>query len=379
MKTEADIERNWSRSLEWRGDCRYAVMIAKVIAGYYKSVRLQRKLKIEVLSNDNAFLNYHPFYFTQRTLFARFQINTTSPPHSQFIKKPHLEAEEATEPDSLLTTIATRNKQGKNSFVSVVVAYGNGSDIGTKHFRAVNVVLRNLWRCEWRFVLHGLDNINTNPYMVWKSFDRPVFPSEYERTKMREVEEPRRLTDPTNVNGSTWVIPLKLTISSIHLIQLCCKPDEVPSRVFSVSILNITSNEVLVTWKYRHQHSRCLRTYEVELRSECSTYEMFERVNPKDTIFLSFHYVGKDLFKTYLIPEVKWWAWYVVTSLGEELKENPLHPVLPYPSSLKAQITFVKSHGFANFLKAAYLELYPTTYIRVSEIQTQGFIYFWDY
>ncbi|KAJ8927332.1 hypothetical protein NQ314_020213 [Rhamnusium bicolor] len=69
---EADIEQNWSKSLEWRGDARYAAMIVKVIAGYYKSVRVKRKLKIEVLSNDNAFLNYHPFYFTQRTLFARY-------------------------------------------------------------------------------------------------------------------------------------------------------------------------------------------------------------------------------------------------------------------------------------------------------------------
>ncbi|KAJ8946572.1 hypothetical protein NQ318_008302 [Aromia moschata] len=45
---EADIEQNWSRSLEWRADCRYAAMITKVIAGYYKSVWIERKLKIEI-------------------------------------------------------------------------------------------------------------------------------------------------------------------------------------------------------------------------------------------------------------------------------------------------------------------------------------------
>jgi len=41
-----------------------------------------------LLSNDNAFLSYHPFPFTQRTLLARFQVNETDLPHFQFIRKP---------------------------------------------------------------------------------------------------------------------------------------------------------------------------------------------------------------------------------------------------------------------------------------------------
>ena len=43
-----------------------------------------------LLSNDNAFLSYHPFPFTQRTLTARFQVNNTRPPHVQLIRKPVL-------------------------------------------------------------------------------------------------------------------------------------------------------------------------------------------------------------------------------------------------------------------------------------------------
>lgn len=45
-----------------------------------------------LLSNDNAFLSYHPFPFTQRTLTARFQVNNTRPPHVQLIRKPALGA-----------------------------------------------------------------------------------------------------------------------------------------------------------------------------------------------------------------------------------------------------------------------------------------------
>lgn len=43
-----------------------------------------------LLSNDNAFLSYHPHPFTQRTLTARFQVNNTEPPHVQLITKPVL-------------------------------------------------------------------------------------------------------------------------------------------------------------------------------------------------------------------------------------------------------------------------------------------------
>lgn len=45
-----------------------------------------------LLSNDNAFMNYYPHYFTQRTLTARFQMNNTKPPHVQMVRKPVLTA-----------------------------------------------------------------------------------------------------------------------------------------------------------------------------------------------------------------------------------------------------------------------------------------------
>lgn len=45
-----------------------------------------------LLSNDNAFLSYHPHPFSQRTLTARFQVNNTLPPHVQLLRKPVLTA-----------------------------------------------------------------------------------------------------------------------------------------------------------------------------------------------------------------------------------------------------------------------------------------------
>ena len=49
-------------------------------------------VRYALLSNDNAFLSYHPHPFSQRTLTACFQVNNTRPPHVQLLRKPVLTA-----------------------------------------------------------------------------------------------------------------------------------------------------------------------------------------------------------------------------------------------------------------------------------------------
>lgn len=46
--------------------------------------------RYSLLSNDNGFLNFYPYFFEQRTLNARFQMNNTKPKSVQLIKKPVL-------------------------------------------------------------------------------------------------------------------------------------------------------------------------------------------------------------------------------------------------------------------------------------------------
>jgi L-iduronidase len=46
-------------------------MVAAVIASHHDVMVRQQGLPLQLLSNDNAFLSYHPHYFTQRTLLAR--------------------------------------------------------------------------------------------------------------------------------------------------------------------------------------------------------------------------------------------------------------------------------------------------------------------
>ncbi|XP_056642505.1 alpha-L-iduronidase isoform X2 [Diorhabda sublineata] len=350
---EADIETNWSKSLEWRGDVRYAYMVAKVIADYYKSVKRERKLKIELLGNDNGFLNYHPFYFTQRTLFARFQVNTTTPPHNQFIKKPvyslmallsflgesWILTPTQPSPDPLLTTIATRSvTQHKQAFVSVLVAYGNESydDNSQANRRNISLKIEGFEVRDWKFIVYKLDNIETNPFKVWRKMGSPVFPDQQQRYKMREVEDPKRLFTPTDVLNSEIILNLSLSIPSVHLIHVCSKTEKLPRKVTAVRFYNVTWNEVLITWKYPYNDSKCLQKFEVELKpSKCSNrkssnssrHRRFERINPLDTIFMSFHQVGKggnELCEgtrgTYRVRAVDYWD-----------RVGKFSEIMPYP------------------------------------------------
>lgn len=119
---EADPLVGWSLPQAWRADVTYAAMVVKVglppgappAAGGGRAAGSQGRgcphpqviaqhqdrlvanssfpVRYALLSNDNAFLSYHPHPFAQRTLTARFQVNDTRPPHVQLLRKPVLSA-----------------------------------------------------------------------------------------------------------------------------------------------------------------------------------------------------------------------------------------------------------------------------------------------
>uniref|UniRef100_A0A671QFG7 Alpha-L-iduronidase n=1 Tax=Sinocyclocheilus anshuiensis TaxID=1608454 RepID=A0A671QFG7_9TELE len=73
---EADPLVGWNKPLTWRADVTYAAMVVKVISQHQNLLMADQNSTINytLLSNDNAFLSYHPHPFTQRTLTARFQM-----------------------------------------------------------------------------------------------------------------------------------------------------------------------------------------------------------------------------------------------------------------------------------------------------------------
>ncbi|KAK4297171.1 hypothetical protein Pmani_030388 [Petrolisthes manimaculis] len=84
INDEGDFMKGWWRGLTWRADARYPAMVARAVALH---LPLLSSLRYELLSFDNAFLNYRPSFFDQRTLVARFQMNSSLPVHVQMVKK----------------------------------------------------------------------------------------------------------------------------------------------------------------------------------------------------------------------------------------------------------------------------------------------------
>ncbi|XP_077606596.1 LOW QUALITY PROTEIN: alpha-L-iduronidase [Crocuta crocuta] len=69
---EADPLVGWSLPQPWRADVTYAALVVKVIAQHQNLLVANASSRVHyaLLSNDNAFLSYHPHPFTQRTLTA---------------------------------------------------------------------------------------------------------------------------------------------------------------------------------------------------------------------------------------------------------------------------------------------------------------------
>merc|ERR1712216_761809 len=72
--------------LDWRGDARYASMVAKIMDQHLQQIALHGNDTLENkgvvyrrMSNDSAFLNYGSpeHVFKQRTLVSRFMMNET--------------------------------------------------------------------------------------------------------------------------------------------------------------------------------------------------------------------------------------------------------------------------------------------------------------
>ena len=71
VNNEGDPEVTWDKDRWWRGDCTYASTVCQAIVRRILSWNYTNPLSW--FSNDNGFLSYHPFHFTQRTLLARLK------------------------------------------------------------------------------------------------------------------------------------------------------------------------------------------------------------------------------------------------------------------------------------------------------------------
>ncbi|XP_069119455.1 alpha-L-iduronidase-like [Argopecten irradians] len=350
---EGDPLVGWSKSEVWRADATYAAMVTKVI-GQHQNIILRGGTKgaqmfnFSLLSNDNAFLSWYPYQFTQRTLNARFQINNTHPPHTQFLRKPVHAAMVLLSllGDHQLSVNLSKNVSGggqvtNDSFVGVmaschvprstdnsgsrqitIVLY-NSNDTQSSTYRTVSVsvqVIGDMFDANLNQTMiagYTVDNDikSGNVYVMWRKFGKPKYPSPKQFLVLRQHEGPHRflLSKFDSVFRSSILLNITLPQPSVKVLHICEKPRKPPGHVTMVTLYNITSGQVLIGWSDSHVTTKCILTYEVEFSYQ-SLYGPYNRVNKYDIIVTAFVYAPSLSFEDhsvmgyYRIRVVDYWG-----------------------------------------------------------------------
>ena len=188
---EGDPIVTWSRPYDFHNDIRYPAMIVKIIDRHFSEIIANPTYKdtnFGLISNDNGFLTYTPNYFSQRTLTARFQVNSTdnkAPLWTHLVPKSALTAMgflsklydsklsyedfgqfNASEVGVILTT---ESKQPYKNFAGVLY---NSADDDMDESKVVKVTL-DVSKITSRMkepvgMINILDNEFGNPYKTWK-------------------------------------------------------------------------------------------------------------------------------------------------------------------------------------------------------------------
>lgn len=342
---EADPLVGWSRPQEWRADVTYAAMVVKVI-NQHQDLLLRdpsSTVNYTLLSNDNAFLSYHPHPFTQRTLTARFQVNNTQPPHVQLIRKPVLAVmgllallgeiqvqaqvwNSAGTNDSTVGVLASSHEPGtaggSDSWQASVLIYNSDDNSSSSRTDEVTVSVKGLAaQSGLVYVTYHIDNNVTNPYKLWQSMGSPAFPTAQQFRRLRSVQDPR-VDGPREVPaGGALTLKASLSLPSVLLVHVCAQPKAEPDQVNGLRFMRITRGQVLVVWSDHCVNSKCIKTFEVEFSSD---KKPFSRVNNQDTIFTSYVHSpeDEDVSGLYRVRAVDYWSRPGSYSLPERYSEE---------------------------------------------------------
>ncbi|XP_047237082.1 alpha-L-iduronidase isoform X2 [Girardinichthys multiradiatus] len=293
---EADPLVGWSNPQEWRADVTYAAMVVKVIKQHQDLLLANpnNTINYTLLSNDNAFLSYHPHPFTLRTLTARFQVNNTQPPHVQLIRKPALTVmgllallgetqvlaqvlNSGSEQNSTLGVLVSIHKPvihgGSDSWQAAVLVYNSDDNSTSRRTDDVTVTLEGLAEQKGLvYVTYYMDNSVTNPYQLWQSMGRPDYPTAQQFRDLRSVESPQAEGPWKVPAGDTLSLKAKLSLPSVLLVHVCAQPEAVPDQVNGLRFIRITKGQVLIIWSDHCDDSKSLSHQKVNL---CPSHKSF--------------------------------------------------------------------------------------------------------
>ncbi|XP_069834137.1 alpha-L-iduronidase isoform X2 [Dendropsophus ebraccatus] len=346
---EADPLVGWSTPQSWRGDVTYAAMVIKVIDQHLDFLHSdgESSMNYTLLSNDNAFMNYYPHYFTQRTLTARFQMNNTKPPHVQMVRKPVLtvmgllallgEAEISTymlrdmhtsSNDSTVGVIASvhepKDGDQADSWQSTILLYASDDNRTSTDINFLTLNLTHFPKSkDLMYVTYYMDNTLTNPFLEWQKGGSPDFPSVEEFKHIRNAEDPIMEGPFLFPKDGDMVRKVELPVPSVLLVHICEQPHSPPGKVSRLDLITLFEGQVALTWSDEYVGTRCLKTYEVEFSPDGISYC---RINPRNIFFTLFTYSPEsgDVYGFYRVRAVNYWDISGLYSAPEEYTEKTL-------------------------------------------------------
>ncbi|XP_021116102.1 alpha-L-iduronidase isoform X2 [Heterocephalus glaber] len=275
---EADPLVGWLLPQPWRADVTYAALVVK---HQNLLVANASTAQYKLLSNDNAFLSYHPHPFSQRTLTARFQVNNTRPPHVQLLRKPVLTAmgllalldgeqlwAEVSRAGAVLDSNHTvgvlasahRPEGPDDAWRATVLVYAS-DDTRAHPDRRVPVTVRLLGVPAGPGLVYTtryLDNRLCSPQREWRRAGRPAFPSAEQFRRMRAAEDPVAAAPrPFPVGGRLTLRP-ELALPSLLLVHVCARPSGPPGQVTRLRVLPLTRGQLALVWSDERVGTKCV-------------------------------------------------------------------------------------------------------------------------
>uniref|UniRef100_A0A8D2CW34 Alpha-L-iduronidase n=1 Tax=Sciurus vulgaris TaxID=55149 RepID=A0A8D2CW34_SCIVU len=279
---EADPLVGWSQPQPWRTDGTYAAMVVKVIAQHQNLLvaNTSSSLHYALLSNDNAFLSYHPHPFSQRTLTARFQVNNTHPPHVQLLRKPVLTAM------GLLALLDGEQLWAEVSRERVVLDSNHTVGVLASAHRPKGPV--DAWRAT--VLIYASDDTRAHPNrsipVTLRLFGVPPGPGERGSGPAGRSSPPRSSSDACDPaaaaprplpGGSRLTLHAELALPSLLLVHVCARPEKPPGQVTRLRVLPLTRGQLALVWSDERVGSKCLWTYEIQFSPVGEVYAPVSR------------------------------------------------------------------------------------------------------
>ena len=307
---EGDPEVGWSEPRPWRADVTYAAIAVKILEQHLRAYE-HSGVDFQLLSNDNAFLSYVPYQFEQRTLLARFQMNSTISNEGsasktswvQFFIKPIYAAltmmsysyeskivVESSRSNGIVGGIASihypetmlaHRRDSPQMTAIVYVSNDTQAKFVAKQRVRVEIELPARWvedRRNLKIIEISLcnDDWRGNPYPVWVKMGKPSYPDYRQSQNIRSFEAPAltMIDGNTAFQGNTFYNEFAVDAPAVKLYHICRRsilPPGKPAqlRVTPISPLSCSQDHnnchqlVIITWNSTSIGTKCVLRYEV--------------------------------------------------------------------------------------------------------------------